>query len=84
MIATNEPAIVSKPLLDAIVVEDSEGDGCLPDPSWADESEWSEVLSEVDDLLNQIVASKTGPRTRGRGLSTCVGFQLKALYLLTV
>ena len=84
LIATNEPAIVSKPPLDAIVVEDGKSDRCLPDPSWTDESEWGEVLGEVDDLLNQIVASKTGPRTRGRGLSTCAGFQLKALYPSTV
>ena len=69
-----------------MVVKDSQSDGCLPDPSWADESEWGEVLGEVDDLFNQIVASKTGPRTRGRGFSTRVRyrFQLKALYTLMV
>ena len=86
LVTTNEQAAVSKPLLDAVVMEDGEGDRCLPDPSWANESEWGEVLGEVDDLLNQIVTSETGPRTRGRGLSTCIRyrFRLKALYPLMV
>ena len=86
LVTANEPAVISKPLLDAIVMEDGKGDGCLPDPSWADEGEWGEVLGEVGDLLNQIIASKTGPRTWGRGLSARVRYRFlsKALYPLMV
>ena len=86
LVTTDESSIISEPFLDAIVVEDGQSDGCLPDPPWPDESEWGEVLGEVDNLFNQIVASKTGPRTWGRGLSARVRyrFQLKALDPLMV
>ena len=63
LVTADKSTIVSEPLLDAIVVKDGQSDGCLPNPSWTDESEWCEVLGELDDLLNQIVASKTRPWT---------------------
>jgi hypothetical protein len=66
LVATNEPAILAKPLLDAVVVEDGQGDGCLPDPPCADESDGREVFGETNDLLDQFVAPETGPRSRGR------------------
>ena len=66
LIATNEPAVIAKPVLDPIMVEDSEGNGCLPNPPCADESDGFKVFSESNDLLNQFVASETGPGWRGR------------------
>lgn len=66
MVATNEPTVDAKPLFDAIVVEDSESDRGLPNPAWTDESNWSEVLRETDDFLNQLVPSEEDPRSRGR------------------
>ena len=69
LIATNEPAVIAKPALDPIVVEDSEGNGCLPNAPCADESDGFEVFSEADDLFDQFVASKTGPGWRGRRFS---------------
>ena len=33
LIAADEPTVVSKPFLDAIVVEDSQSDGRFPNPS---------------------------------------------------
>jgi len=30
LVATNEPTVIAKPFLDAIVVKDSQGDGCFP------------------------------------------------------
>ena len=65
-VATDEPAVVSKPLLDTIVVEDSQGDGCFPDPPRTDESDGCEIFSETNDLVDQLVASKTGPWWWGR------------------
>ena len=65
LVATDESTIASKPCLDAIMVEDGQSDGCFPDPPWTDESDWSEVFSEANDFLDQVVASKTGPRPRG-------------------
>ena len=60
LIATNESAVLAKSFLDAIVVEDREGEGCFPDPPCADESNWFQVFNESDDLLDQPFASKTG------------------------
>ena len=69
LIATDEPTIVAETLLDAIVVEDCQSDGCLADPSWTDESDWGEVFSETNDLLNQIVTSAAGPWRWGWGFT---------------
>jgi len=51
---------VAKSLLDPIVVENGKGDGCLADSTGTDEGDWSEVLSEIDYLLDQLVASEKG------------------------
>ena len=69
LVATDEPTIVSKPLLDAIVVEDSQGDRCFPDPPWSDESDRSEISCKANNLLDQLVTSKTSPQWQGRQFS---------------
>ena len=69
LVATDEPAVISKPLLDSIVMEDGQSDGCFPNPPWTDESDWSEIFCEANDLLDQVVTSKTGSRPWGRWLS---------------
>ena len=66
LVATDEPTVLAKPLLDAILVENSPGDGCLPDPSCTDESDGCEGFGETNDLLDQFTASETGPRPWGR------------------
>ena len=66
LIATDESTLVTKMLLDAIVMEDDESDGSFSDSPWTDESDRSEVFSEIDDLFDQLGTSKTGPRWRGR------------------
>ena len=73
LVATDEPTVVSKPFLDAIVVKDSQGDGCFPNPPCTDESDRCEVFSEANDLVDQLVTSKTGPWWWGRRLSKCAG-----------
>ena len=65
-VAIDESAVLAEPFLDSIVVEDSESDGCLPDPTCADESDRRAALSEANDPLDQLVASETGPWWRGR------------------
>ena len=65
LVATDKPTVVSEPFLDAIMVEDRESDGCFPDPAWTDESDRSNVFSEADDLLDQVIPPETGPRPRG-------------------
>ena len=69
LIATNEPAVIAKPALDPIVVEDSEGNGCLPNASCADKSNGLKVFSESDNLLDQFIASEAGPGPWGRRFS---------------
>ena len=50
LVATDEPTVIAKPLLDPIVVKESQGNGGLADPASADESDWNEVLGEIDYL----------------------------------
>ena len=61
------------------MVEDSQGDGCFPDPSWADEGDWTEGFGDTDDLLNQLVTSEAGPRPWGRGLSRNARYKCEEL-----
>ena len=69
LIAADESTVVSETLLDAIVVEDGEGDGSFSNSPWTDESNWSEVFSQINDVLDQLATSETGPRWRGRQFS---------------
>jgi len=79
LIATDESTIVTEPLLDAVVVQDGQNDGCFADPTSTNESNRSEALRETDDLLDQPATSKEGPRWRGWGLSRYARFKYKPL-----
>ena len=69
LIATNESAVITKPILDPIVVEHGKGDGRFPNPPCADESNRFEVFSQTGNLLDQFAASETGPGRRRRRFS---------------
>ena len=69
LVTTDEPTVVAKSLFDAIVMEHSQSDRRLANSSGTNESNWDEVLGEIDDLLDQLVTSEEGPRWRGRGFS---------------
>ena len=66
LITANESTVVTESLLDAIVMEHGQRDGRLPDPAHTSESDGREVFGQIDDLLDQFVASEAGPRRRGR------------------
>ena len=66
LITSDEPTIVAKPLLDALVVKNSQSDGCLANSAGTSESDWCQVFGETDDPLDQFVASETGSWRRGR------------------
>jgi len=66
LVATNKSTVVSKPILDAIVVEDGQSDRCFPNPPRADESNRGEMFRKTKYLLNQLLAPETGPRRWGR------------------
>lgn len=78
-VTTDESAVVAKPLLDAMVVEDGQGDGCLPDPTSTDESKWGEVFCKVDDLVDQIVTPEKGSWWPGRRFTGYGRFKYKTL-----
>jgi len=84
LVATDKTTVGPKPFLDAIVVEDGEGDGRFPNPSCADESNWSEIFCEADDLIDQILTSETSPRRWGRRLSKCAKCKCETLDLPVV
>ena len=69
LITTDKAAVVAKPVLDAIVVENSEGDGCFSDAPCTDESDGFKVFSKIDNLLDQFVSSETGGGRRRRRFS---------------
>ena len=77
LITADESTVVAKPLLDPIVVENGQGDGCLADSASTDESDWIKVLNEVDRLLDQLVTSEQGPWGQRRGLSGYATFRCK-------
>ena len=79
MVTTDEATVVAKPLLDPIVVEDGQGDGCLANSASTDEGDWSEVLSEIDYLFNQLVTSEEGPRWQRRGFPRCARLGCKII-----
>ena len=54
--------MIAKPFLDPIAVKDGQRDGRLANPTGTYEGNGFEVLSETDDLLDQVRASETCPR----------------------
>ena len=52
LIATDESPVIAKFVLDAIMVENSERDGCFPNPPRTDESNGFQVFSKSDNLLD--------------------------------
>ena len=67
LIAADESTIVAEPLLDAVVVQDGQRDGCLANPAGTNKGDWSQVFCKANDFLDQLVTPKEGPRWRGRG-----------------
>jgi hypothetical protein len=66
LVAADESTVPAESLFDLIVVEDFESNRRLPNPPCTDESNGFEDFGEPDDLFDQLVASKTVPRRRGR------------------
>ena len=69
LVATDEPTVIAKLLLDTTVMENCQGDGSPATSTRTDESDRHEVVGEVDDLIDQLVTSETDSRRRGRQLS---------------
>jgi hypothetical protein len=52
LVTSDKPTVVTKPVLNAIVVEDLECDRRFPDSTCTDESDRLEVFGDSDDLLD--------------------------------
>ena len=79
MVATNESTVIAKPLLDPIMVENGQGDRCLANSASTDEGDWNKVLSKIDYLFDQLVASEEGSRWQRRGFSRYATFKCKTM-----
>jgi len=79
LVTTDEATVVAKLLLNLIVVENGQGDGWLAGSAGIDEGDWSEVLSKIDYLLDQLVTSEEGPRWKRRGFSRYARFRCKII-----
>ena len=66
LVTSDESSVLAEPFLDAVVMEDGKGYGCLADPSGSYKSNGRQGFCEVDDLFDKLVASKTGPWCWGR------------------
>ena len=64
LVASNKPTVLAKPLLDAMMMENSQCDGCLADSASTNKSDRSQILGETDDLFDQLVTSETSPWRR--------------------
>jgi len=80
LVTSNEPTVVAKPSFDAIVVENRQSDGCLPDPTGTYQSGRGEVFRETDDLFDQSITSKEGPRWWRWRFPGCARCNRKILY----
>ena len=58
LVATDEPAAVAKPFLDAIVVEGSQSNGGLANSAGTDESDEREVFRQCNHTADQLATSK--------------------------
>ena len=52
LIAADKPPVLVETFLDAVIVEDGQGNGCFANTTRTDESDWGEAFGETDDLLN--------------------------------
>ena len=62
LVTTNEPTVIAKLLLDTIVMEDSQRDGCLANPACTNQSDGPHAFCKTNDLLDKLIASKKVPR----------------------
>ena len=81
LFAADKPPVLVKSFLDATVVEDAQGNGCLADTTCTDESDWGEAFSKADDLLDQLIPSEKGSRRWWWWFPEYAGFKCKILGL---
>ena len=66
------------------MMEDGQSNGRLADSTGTNESDGCEVFGQIDGLLDQLIASETSPRGRGRRFTKCARTEYKIMDLLVV
>ena len=66
LVATDESTVGAESLFEAIVVEDGQSDGRLPDAASTNESDGCQAFGQANDLFYQLAAAETDSRCRGR------------------
>ena len=77
LIASDEPPVVTKQFLNAIVVEDGESDRRFANATGTDESDGIELFDKTNDRLDQLVATETSLQRWRRRLSERTRFKRK-------
>jgi len=77
LITANESTVMTKPLLDPVVVENGQGNGGLADSTGTNQGDWNKILGEIDCLLDQLVASEERSWRRGWTFSWYAIFKCK-------
>ena len=76
LVTTDEPPVVAKPLLNAIVVEDSQRDRRFANPTYTNEGDRTEAFGKADNVFDEVLASEAIPRWWGRGFSEHTRFDI--------
>ena len=84
MLAADESTVDRESLFDAIVMEDGQSDGRLPDPASTDESNGCQVFCQADDLVDQLAASEASSWGRWRWFAGYGGCKHKELSPLVI
>ena len=77
LVAADEPTVVAKPPLDTIMVENGKCNRGFADSAGTNESDWNQVLCEIDYLLDELNASEEGSWRQRRGFSRCARFEFR-------
>ena len=73
LVTADKPTVVAESLLDAIIMEGSQSDRCISDPTRTNGGDGCQVFGQVNNLLDQHVTSETGPRRRWRWFTRYIG-----------
>jgi len=65
LITPDKSTVMTKPLLDPVVVEDGQGDRGLANPPSTNQGDRGKILGEIDYLLDQLVAAEERPWGQG-------------------
>ena len=65
LVTPDKSTVMTKPLLDPIVVKNGQGDRGLADSASTYESDWSQLLGQIHYLLDQLVAAEECPWGQG-------------------